>query len=56
VLCRRLTTVLGTAGLVAGLLGIFTGSGQAIEVLVVATVILWLTGTFWHVLSIGADE
>jgi hypothetical protein len=56
VLCRRLTTVLGTVGLVAGLLGIFTGSGQALEVLVVATVFLWVTGTLWHVLSIGADE
>ncbi len=56
VFCRRLTTVFGAVGLVAGLLGIFTGSGQAIEVLVVATVFLWVTGTFWHVLSIGADE
>jgi hypothetical protein len=51
---RRITTVLGAVALVAGLAGLITSSGQAVEVVVVATTFLWLTGTIWHVLSIGA--
>ena len=51
---RRITTVLGVIALLAGLAGLITNSGQAVEVVVVATTFLWLTGTIWHVLSIGA--
>jgi hypothetical protein len=56
VIYRRITTVAGTIALLAGLAGVLASSGQALEILVVATVVLWLTGTFWHVLSIGADQ
>ena len=52
---RRITTVTGTIALVAGLAGL-AGSGRALEFLVVAIVLLWLTATWWHLLSIGADE
>jgi hypothetical protein len=51
---RRITTVLGVIALLAGLAGLITNSGQAVEVVVVATTFLWLTGTMWHVLAIGA--
>jgi len=55
VIFRRVTTVLGSVALVAGLAGLLTDSGHALEVLVVMTVLLWAVATFWHVLSIGAD-
>jgi hypothetical protein len=46
---RRITTVLGTIALVAGLTGLIANSGHAVEILVVATVFLWLTAFIWHV-------
>jgi hypothetical protein len=52
---RRVTTVLGTIALVTGLIGLAADSGQALEIMVVATVFLWLTATIWHVLSIGEE-
>jgi hypothetical protein len=55
VIFRRVTTVLGAAALLAGLAGLIADSGHAVEVLVVATVFLWLTATIWHVLSIGSQ-
>jgi hypothetical protein len=51
---RRVTSVLGLIALLAGLTGLITNSGHAVEVVVVATTFLWLTATIWHVLSIGA--
>ena len=55
VIFRRITTVLGATALLAGLAGLIADSGQAVEVLVVATGFLWLTATIWHVLSIGSQ-
>jgi hypothetical protein len=52
---RRITTVTGTIALCAGLAGVVASSGQALEILVVSTVVLWLTATVWHVLSIGNE-
>ncbi len=51
---RRITTVLGVIALLAALAGLIANSRKAVEVVVVATTFLWLTGTIWHVLSIGA--
>jgi hypothetical protein len=53
VIFRRITTVLGTIALLAGLAGLASDSARAVEFVVVATTFLWLTGTIWHVLSIG---
>jgi hypothetical protein len=53
---RRVTTVLGTIALLAGLTGMAANSGHAVEVVVVATVFLWLTATIWHVYTIGAEQ
>ena len=53
---RRITTVLGAAALVAGLTGLVVNSAKAVEVLVVAMGFLWLTGTLWHVYTIGAEQ
>jgi hypothetical protein len=55
VIFRRITTVLGAAALLAGLAGLVADNGHAVEILVVATVFLWLTATIWHVLSIGSQ-
>ena len=55
VIFRRITTVTGTIALVAGLIGTLGSSGQALEILVVSTAVLWTAGTIWHVLSIGAE-
>ncbi|MDR2987416.1 MAG: hypothetical protein LBV34_21525 [Nocardiopsaceae bacterium] len=55
VVYRRVTTVAGTIALGAGLVGVLGSSGQALEILVVATAVLWLAGTIWHVLSIGSE-
>ncbi|MGN6795611.1 MAG: hypothetical protein ACTHJW_24735 [Streptosporangiaceae bacterium] len=55
VIYRRITTVCGTIALCAGLVGVLGSSGQALEILVVFTAVLWLTGTIWHVLSIGSE-
>lgn len=56
VIYRRITTVAGSISLCAGLAGALVGSGQALEILVVSTAVLWLAGTFWHVLSIGSES
>ena len=55
VVYRRITTVAGTIALCAGLFGVLGSSGQALEILVVSMTVLWLTGTIWHVLSIGSE-
>ena len=52
---RRVTTVLGSIALLTGLIGLAGNSGQALEIMVVATISLWFTATLWHVLSIGAE-
>jgi hypothetical protein len=52
---RRVTTVLGAIALLAGLIGLAGNSGQALEIMIVATISLWFTATLWHVLSIGAE-
>jgi hypothetical protein len=52
---RRITTVLGVIALLAALTGLIANSGHAVEWVVVATTFLWLTGTIWHVLSIGSE-
>lgn len=55
VVYRRITTVAGTIALGAGLFGVLGSSGQSLEILVVATAVLWLAGTIWHVLSIASE-
>jgi hypothetical protein len=50
---RRITTVLGAIALVAGLAGLAANSAKALEILVVAMGFLWLTGTLWHVYTLG---
>src|SRR5215475_1806097 len=55
VIYRRITTVAGTIALGAGLVGVLGSSGQALEILVVATAVLWLAATIWHVLSSASD-
>ncbi len=55
VVYRRITTVAGAIALGAGLFGVLGSSGQALEILVVATAVVWLAGTIWHVLSIASD-
>ena len=53
---RRIATGFGTIAVIAGLLGLITGSAHALEILVVAT-IAWLgTATFWHTLTIGSEQ
>ena len=56
VIFRKITTVLGSIALLAGLSGLIVNSGQAVEVLVVATAFLWLTATIWHVLNLGSHS
>ena len=51
---RKVTTVLGTIALLAGLAGLIANSGRALAVLVVFTAFLWLTATIWHVLATGS--
>jgi hypothetical protein len=52
---RKITTVLGTIALLAGLIALIANSGRALEGLVVTTAFLWLTATIWHVLTIGSE-
>ena len=52
---RRVTTVLGSIALLAGLAGLVANSAHAVEVLLVTTVFLWLIATIWHVLTIGGE-
>ena len=56
VIFRRVTTVIGTVALIAGLFAVLGSNGRALEILVVATILLWVTATFWHVLTIGAEQ
>jgi hypothetical protein len=56
VIFRRITTVLGTIALLAGLAGLAADNGKAVEIVVVVTVFLWLAGFIWHVLSIGSGR
>jgi hypothetical protein len=56
VIFRKVTTVLGTIALLAGLTALIADSGRALEILVVITGFLWLTGTIWHVLTIGSQS
>ena len=55
VIFRRVTTVLGTIALLAGLIALIADSGRALEILVVITGFLWLTATIWHVVTIGSQ-
>jgi hypothetical protein len=53
---RRIATGFGTIAVIAGLIGMITGSAHALEILVVVT-IAWLgTAPFWHVLTIGSEQ
>ena len=56
VLIRKATTLLGSIALVAGLAGLIGDSAHALEVLVMAMIMLWLAGTCWHVMSIGSQQ
>jgi len=55
VIFRKVTTVLGSIALLAGLAGLIADSVKALEILVVFTIFLWLTATIWHVLTIGSE-
>ncbi len=55
VIFRKVTTVLGTIAVLAGLAGLIANSGEGLEGLVVFTTFLWLTATIWHVLTIGSE-
>ena len=55
VIFRKITTVLGTMALLAGLIALIADSGHALEILVVITGFLWLTATIWHVVTIGSE-
>jgi len=55
VIFRKVTTVLGAVALLAGLAGLIADSGKALQILVVTTGFLWLTGTIWHVVTIGSE-
>ena len=53
---RRITTVLGPIAVIAGLIGLITASAHALEILVVVTITLLGSATFWHVLTIGSER
>ena len=55
VIFRRVTTVLGTIALLAGLIALIADSGHALEIMVVVTGFLWLTATIWHAVTIGSE-
>jgi FtsH-binding integral membrane protein len=55
-LFRRIVTVLGTIAVIAGIAGLITGSAHALEILVVVTITMLGTATFWHVLTIGSEQ
>jgi hypothetical protein len=55
VIFREVTTVLGVTALAAGLVGLAGDSAHAVEILVVATGAVCLTGTIWHALTIGSE-
>ena len=54
--CRVIVTVTGMIALTAGVIGVITASERALEILVVTTIVLWGTATFWHVLTIGSEQ
>jgi hypothetical protein len=54
VIVRRITTVLGTIALLAGLTGLVADSRYAVEILVVVTIFLWMATFIWHVVGIGS--
>jgi hypothetical protein len=56
VICRRITTVLGSVGLLAGLIAVFFSNEHFLEILVAVTVMVWATGTFYHVLTMEPRE
>ena len=55
VIFRKVTTVLGTIALLAGLIALIADSGHALEIMVVVTGFLWLTATIWHAVTIGSE-
>lgn len=55
-LLRRTVTVLGTIAVIAGVVGLITGSAHALEILVVVTIALLGTATLWHVFTIGSEQ
>jgi len=52
---RRITTAFGSIALVAGLAGLAGNSAHAVEILVAATIWLWLAATVWHAYTIGSE-
>ena len=53
---RWIATGFGTIAVIAGLIGLITGSTYALEILVVVTIAWLATGIFWHVLTIGSER
>ena len=53
---RWIASGFGTIAVIAGLIGLITGSAYALEILVLVTITLLATGIFWHVLTIGSDR
>jgi hypothetical protein len=56
VICRKVTTVLGAVALAAGLIAVLFGNEHSLEILVGTTIMVWATGTFYHVLSMEPQE
>lgn len=50
---RRITTAFGSIALVAGLAGLVGNNAHAVEIMLVATIVMWLAATLWHVYTIG---
>ena len=48
--------MLGTIAVIAGVVGLITGSAHALEILVVVTIALLGTATLWHVFTIGSEQ
>jgi hypothetical protein len=53
---RWIASGFGTIAVIAGLIGLITGSAYALEILVLVTITLLATGIFWHVLTIGSER
>jgi len=53
---RWIATGFGTIAVIAGLIGLITGSTYAVTILVLVTIAWLATGIFWHVLTIGSDR
>ena len=56
VVFRRIVTALGPLAVLAGLAGMVTGSQHALEILVVLSIAMLATPSFWHVFTIGSDR